>query len=121
MAKALTPFFLRTVALIREIPRGKVVTYGQVAQLIGASGCARQVSFVLSSSSKKYKLPWQRVIGASGKVSSFSGSFRQTNLLKREGVVLESNFVDMDRFQWRPTKTDVKKILKNIPAHEPKY
>ena len=118
MAKKLTPFFLRTVAFVRAIPEGKVVSYGQVAQMIGAPGCARQVSYVLSSSARKYKLPWHRVIGSSGHISSFSGSYQQSAKLKREGVAMEGTKVEMSQFQWNPTKTDVKKILKGIPSHK---
>ena len=95
-----------------------MVSYGQVAQLIGAPGCARQVSFVLSSSSKKYKLPWHRVIGSGGSISSFSGSYRQSSLLKKEGVEVEGSRVDMGLFQWKPTPSAVRKILKGLPVHK---
>ena len=112
-----SPLFQRTIALVTAIPKGHVLSYGQVAKLILAEGCARHVSYILSSSSKKYDLPWHRVVSASGKVSIHRGQKKQIKLLKHEGVVVEKDEVDLERFSWKPSKVNVRKILKGIPRH----
>ncbi len=63
------PFCASVREWIAAIPRGKVATYGQIARLAGKAHGARQVSWILHSQSKKYRLPWQRVIGAAGRIS----------------------------------------------------
>ncbi|MFD1851331.1 MGMT family protein [Oceanobacillus bengalensis] len=64
----MTPFTEKVINIIRDIPEGKVMTYGQVARLAGNPRAARQVSRILHSMSKKYHLPWHRVINAKGHV-----------------------------------------------------
>ena len=91
--------------MIAAIPRGKVATYGQVAHLAGKPWGARQVAWILHSQSDKYKLPWQRVIGAAGRISlpPGRGLEEQRRLLRAEGVVVAaSGRVDLGRFRWRP-------------------
>lgn len=115
--KQASPLFLRTVALIEQIPKGKVLTYGKVAELIGAPGCARHVSYILSSSSKKHKLPWQRVLSSSGKIPSHASWPKQVRLLEKEGIEIEGRAIDLDEYQWTPKKRDINSILKGIPKH----
>ncbi|NQZ02795.1 MAG: MGMT family protein [Bdellovibrionales bacterium] len=114
-----TPLFYRTAALVKAVPAGRVVTYGQVAQLISAPGCARHVSFILSSSSKKHRLPWQRVVNSSGGVSDHRWAMKQIRLLKSEGVVVEGRRVNLSRFAWTPKASELRKILKGLPKHIP--
>jgi len=99
-------FFKNVIKLVLSIPKGKVATYGQIGQLAGKKHGARGVSFILHSSSRKYKLPWQRVINASGGISfdpKSSNFRRQINLLKKEGIVFSQNYkVDLKLYQWRP-------------------
>lgn len=64
-----TPFFQRMILLIRCIPKGKVSCYGLIAQLAGDPRGARSVSRFIYSSTKKYNLPWWRVINSRGKIS----------------------------------------------------
>lgn len=111
------PLFQRTIALVSAIPKGKVLSYGQVANLILAEGCARHVSYILSSSSKKYNLPWHRVVSSTGKISPHQGYRRQISLLKKEGVLLSEDKIDFQKFGWNPSKTVVNKILKGLPRH----
>ncbi len=117
-----TPLFKRTIALVSAIPKGKVLSYGQVASLISAEGCARHVSYILSSSSKKYKLPWHRVLSSTGKISPHKGYRKQILLLEKEGVVFKNkDKVDLKDSSWKPTKAAVNKILKGIPKHVSVY
>mgnify|MGYP003393357768 CR=1 FL=1 len=96
-------FFKETIALIRKIPIGKVATYGQIAKLAGEPRSARQVARFLHSSSRKYKLPWHRVINSQGKLSlPDPGLSQQRRLLMREGVeVTLGNRVSLQKFQWQ--------------------
>ncbi len=97
------PFCAAVRAGIAAIPRGKVATYGQIAHLAGKPWGARQVSWILHSQSGKYRLPWQRVIGAAGRISCRpAGGFEeQRRLLRREGVVVDARGrVDLE-FRWR--------------------
>jgi len=64
-----TQFTSDVVDLIKRIPPGKVMTYGQVAACAGKPGGARQVARILHSLSSKEQLPWHRVVNARGEVS----------------------------------------------------
>lgn len=91
------------VKIIKNIPRGKVLTYGRIAKLAGNPQAARQVSWLLHSSTKKYSLPWHRVINSLGKISmkSFDDREHQKHLLEKEGVVFRDNFkIDLKKFLW---------------------
>lgn len=106
----LSPFSELVIQTILKIPPGKVATYKQIAELSGKPHAARAVSWILHSCSTKYKLPWHRVLGASGKISfeKSSHNFRkQRSLLQKEGVeVSERGELDLRRHQW--TKKPVK-------------
>ena len=96
-------FERRAKEVIRSIPRGKVATYAQVAALAGNHRGARQVARVLHSSSKKEKLPWQRVINSRGGISLKRGHGfeEQKRLLLKEGVRVDRlGRIDLDAFQW---------------------
>jgi methylated-DNA-protein-cysteine methyltransferase-like protein len=97
-------FFTRKVKeIIKKIPRGKVATYGQIAAYAGNPRAARQVAWILNSSSRKDKLPWHRVINRSGKISlkPNHGYEIQKMLLKKEGVEFDkSDVIDFERYLW---------------------
>lgn len=100
-------FTQRAVAIIRNIPEGKVMTYGQIAALAGSPRGARQIVRILHSMSKKYKLPWHRVINARGKIGlQDDASFTlQKMYLAAEGVqVSEEGAIDLERFQYVPAR-----------------
>jgi methylated-DNA-protein-cysteine methyltransferase-like protein len=96
----------RIHAVVRRIPRGRVATYGQVAELVGLPGGARQVGYALHALGAGTEVPWQRVINARGRVSprSVPGCDAvQRGLLEREGVVFQADGrIDLERYRWRP-------------------
>lgn len=95
----------RIATMVKKIPRGKVATYGQIAALAGNPRDARAVGWVLNSSWKSEKLPWQRVINREGKISLKPGEGYelQKALLEREGVQFDfRDRIDLTRFQWKP-------------------
>ena len=94
----------RVKRLIKEIPHGKVATYGQIASHAGNSRAARQVAWILHSCSEKDGLPWHRVINSKGRISlpPQGGYELQKKLLELEGISFKENgSIDLDRFLWR--------------------
>ncbi|MGN2272663.1 MGMT family protein [Priestia megaterium] len=85
-------FTERAVALIKQIPSGKVMTYGQIAGLAGSPRGARQVVRVLHSMSKKHNLPWHRVINSKGEIGFKDEEMHlvQTLSLEAEGIIVSS-------------------------------
>ena len=96
--------YLRIYNVVRQIPRGRVATYGQVATLAGLDGHARQVGYALHAVPRSIRLPWHRVINAKGEVSArTSGDSHelQRKLLEAEGVVFdERGRVDLVKHRW---------------------
>ncbi len=95
---------------VRAIPRGRVATYGQIADLIGHPGAARQVGMVLRGiKDDDTDVPWQRVINAKGGISTYKvgAGELQRALLDAEGVVFERGErgearCDLSRYRWQP-------------------
>lgn len=94
----------RIYEVIRRIPRGRVATYGQIADLAGIPGQPRRIGYALSALDGEGGVPWHRVINAQGKISFPPGSAHeklQRRLLKQEGVVFAKGRVSLSLFRWR--------------------
>lgn len=97
---------------MREIPRGKVVTYGQVAAILGHPRAARAVGTALRMLPRilANEVPWQRVINASGRISARGDILRpelQRRLLEKEGIEFSrGGAVDLKRFLWKGPKRE---------------
>lgn len=92
---------------LHQVPEGKVVSYGQLAELAGLGRAARFVGRALSQLPDGSSLPWHRVIGAGGRISLAPGTVsgeEQRARLRAEGVTIRNNRVDMQRHGWRPTE-----------------
>lgn len=92
---------------MKQIPTGKVATYGQIAAVAGNYRAARQVARILHSMSDKHQLPWQRVIGKNGKISlPLGGRYeRQRKLLEEEGIEFGlKDRIDLQKYLWQPKK-----------------
>jgi len=92
---------------VSRIPRGQLATYGQIAELIGAYGCARQVGWALRRLSLPSSVPWHRVVNARGRISmslSREGSdWIQRELLIAEGVSVDAQGrLPLRQHLWRP-------------------
>jgi methylated-DNA-protein-cysteine methyltransferase-like protein len=95
----------RVIEIVMAVPAGRVVTYGQVALLAGAPRAARQVGMVLNGLREPADVPWQRVINAQGRISTYKigAGELQRALLESEGVEFDSEErVDLGRFRWDP-------------------
>lgn len=90
-------------ALIREVPKGEVASYGMVASLLAGVG-PRQVGRALAAMPNNIKAPWHRIVRSSGAVAPRPGGSpsRQRALLKKEGVAFRKNgCVDWTAHRWR--------------------
>ncbi len=98
------PDYEKFYAVVKRIPRGRVATYGQVAELAGLPGRARQVGYALHKTPEARELPWQRVLNAQGRVSlTGKGGTEQQRLLEAEGVVFaEKGRLSLKRYRWSP-------------------
>ena len=87
--------FEKIRAVIRKIPRGKVATYGQIAEAAGFPGCARQVVWALRDS-EKHGVPWHRVLAAGGHIRlPGEAGLEQRLRLRGEGVAFKGARVDL--------------------------
>ncbi|HVX48237.1 MAG TPA: MGMT family protein [Candidatus Saccharimonadales bacterium] len=96
----------RVETLVTQIPRGRVMTYGQLAALCGNARAARIVGGIAHFGDPD--LPWQRVVNKSGGLASgYPGGRRgHKQVLEGEGVVVSSDYrVDVDRLIWWPPGT----------------
>ncbi|GAA3531604.1 MGMT family protein [Zobellella aerophila] len=94
----------RVLQLLPLIPRGRVVSYGQLADLVGLPGRARLVGRILRVEDTG-NLPWHRVVSAAGRISLPEGSdgwHEQRQRLLAEGVYIKGNRLDMRKYQWQP-------------------
>ena len=101
------------LAAVRRIPRGKVCTYGNVAEVAGLPRRARLVGTVLRQTSAR-GLPWYRVINAGGRISFPVGSeayARQRHKLEAEGVVFAGGRVDLRRYGWPARDEQLDELL----------
>ena len=100
-------FDQRVWDVVAQIPPGRVATYGQIADLIGAWGCARQVGWALRRLPVPSPVPWQRVVNAQGRISmtlSRQGTdWIQRDLLLAEGIPVDAEGrLPLQQVLWRP-------------------
>jgi len=97
----------RVYRIVRKIPRGKVMTYGQIAYLLGEGYTPRTVGFVMHGSDES-NTPWHRVINSQGRCSTgrlVLPSDKQQRMLEREGVKFDkTGRCDLEVFIWKPVR-----------------
>lgn len=114
-------YFDQVWHLVRQVPPGMVVTYGQIAQMIAPpegveldeynAFSPRWVGNAMASC--PHDVPWQRVINSQGKISQRPGAQRQRQLLEAEGVAFMKDKVDLSVYQWSgPDHEDVPRQAK---------
>lgn len=102
--------FERIYDVVKQIPYGKVATYGQVATLAGSKRWARVVGYALHANPDPEHIPCYRVVNRFGEVSkafAFGGENRQIELLEAEGIEFVDGRVDMKKFQWNRVTFDM--------------
>jgi methylated-DNA-protein-cysteine methyltransferase-like protein len=98
--------YARIYAVVRRIPKGRVASYGQIAELAGLPRAARQVGYAMAALRPSDRVPWQRVINARGELSARAepnAEALQRIVLEREGVRFDAaGRIDFARYGWRP-------------------
>jgi methylated-DNA-protein-cysteine methyltransferase-like protein len=96
------PFYERVYALVREVPAGKVTTYGDVGRALGAPHAARATGYALRAAPQGQDIPWWRVVNAAGRISPRGpglGAEIQRQMLEAEGVSFRlDGSIDLVRF-----------------------
>ncbi len=100
-------FKSQVIEFINKIPKGKVVSYGQVAAACGHPSAARQVGQILKLSDiRNFNTPWWRVINNKGEIS-IRGNWtatkeQQRDLLVRDGIKIEKDFkIQIEKYRWK--------------------
>lgn len=93
-------------SVIRQVPAGKVATYGQIARIVGRCS-AQMVGFALASLANRHddlEVPWQRIINSKGRVSPHGfgmGTAIQRSLLEDEGIEFDlEGVIDLEKYGW---------------------
>jgi len=94
-------------ALVKKIPRGRVMTYGQLAKALRLPGGARTAGRAMAACPRGQGVPWHRVVGAGGKLLIREPhASLQRKLLETEGLVLaEKRILNFRDYQWSPGKS----------------
>ncbi|MGH7318079.1 MAG: MGMT family protein [Candidatus Rokuibacteriota bacterium] len=103
----MSPFQRSVFALVRRVPEGAVVTYGQVAALVGAPRSARAVGHAMRHC--PFDVPWHRVVNGHGGISlraNLESVIWQRLRLEQEGVRLRRGRIDLARYGWRATRRE---------------
>lgn len=105
-----TNFYEQVYAVVRRIPRGKVTSYGRIANMLGRPHAARAVGYAMhalkdTGDDPEYaNIPWQRVINSQGRISIVNrehGAQEQAKLLRAEGIVVSEDLkIDLDIYLW---------------------
>jgi methylated-DNA-protein-cysteine methyltransferase-like protein len=102
MPRTHSPLYQRIYDLVRQIPAGKVSSYGRIARHVGTT--ARAVGFAMAALPPGSDVPWQRVVNSRGMISSRhdgDGDTLQRDLLELEGVRFDrSNRIDFETYLW---------------------
>jgi len=106
-------------AVVREIPYGRVATYGQVAELAGLIGKPRVVGYALYRVTDAAEIPWHRVINAKGEVSRSphrnGTDDLQQSLLEDEGIKFDAiGKLDLSAYRWQPDPALLESALRHI-------
>jgi len=106
MASDNANFFERVYDVARQIPYGKVTSYGAIAKALGAARSARMVGWAMNASHLKDDIPAHRVVNRKGVLTGkhhFDGTNLMQQLLESEGVKIKDNqIVDFDKYFWQP-------------------
>jgi methylated-DNA-protein-cysteine methyltransferase-like protein len=100
-------FFERVYEVARQIPYGKVTSYGAIAKALGAARSARMVGWAMNASHNRQDIPAHRVVNRLGLLSGkfhFEGTNLMQQLLESEGVnVVDNQIVDFQKYFWEPS------------------
>lgn len=102
--------YRRIYDVVSRIPRGRVASYGQIAELAGLPRQARLVGYALNVLPPDTAVPWHRVVNAQGRISlrgdGLGHEELQAQLLRREGVRFAGGAIPLDRYRWQAGRAD---------------
>jgi methylated-DNA-protein-cysteine methyltransferase related protein len=103
--------------LVKKIPHGRVVTYGDLAKKLRLPGGARVAGYAMACCPSGQGIPWHRVVGAGGRllISEPQASL-QRRLLETEGVETGGRRIDMARYAWSPSSKKTRAAAKRKSA-----
>jgi len=105
-----TNFFERVYEVAKQIPYGRVTSYGAIAKFLGAARSARMVGWAMNASHAMEDVPAHRVVNRKGLLTGkfhFDGTNLMQQLLENEGVkVVDNQIVDFEKYFWDPAKKD---------------
>ncbi|MGB0259777.1 MAG: MGMT family protein [Flavobacteriaceae bacterium] len=100
-------FFLRVYEVVRQIPEGRVSTYGAIAECLGARRSARMVGWAMNAAHTRPDVPAHRVVNRTGMLTGkhhFGGPRVMQQLLEQEGhQIVDDQIVDFETVFWKPT------------------
>lgn len=103
-------FFERVYVIARQIPYGKVTSFGAIAKILGSARSARMVGWAMNASHGRADIPAHRVVNRNGLLTGkhhFDGTHLMQQLLESEGiVVVENQIVDFEKHLWKPEFDD---------------
>jgi methylated-DNA-protein-cysteine methyltransferase-like protein len=109
----------RVYEIVRRIPEGRVMTYGQIAEMLGEGYTARTVGYVMHAAEEE-TTPWQRVINAQGKCVTTKVILppdKQQRMLEAEGIEFNAKErCDLGRYRWSPDEAEQTQI--GLPDEE---
>jgi methylated-DNA-protein-cysteine methyltransferase-like protein len=106
--------------LVKQIPRGRVTTYGDLARSLRLRGGARAAGYAMAATPRGRGIPWHRVIGAGGRVTvPEPHASLQRRLLASEGVPLEGTRIDMKLYAWSPKSRAKSRANSRKPKGKP--
>jgi methylated-DNA-protein-cysteine methyltransferase related protein len=99
-------FFERVYVIVRQIPEGKVTSYGAIAKALGTARSARMVGWAMNAAHNRDDVPAHRVVNRKGLLTGkhhFDGTSLMQQLLENEGIIVEDNqIVDFENIFWTP-------------------
>ena len=99
-------FFERVYVIVRQIPYGKVTSYGAIAKVLGAARSARMVGWAMNAAHNLEDVPAHRVVNRKGLLTGkhhFEGTNLMQQLLESEGIVVkDSQILDLENVFWEP-------------------
>jgi len=99
-------FYDKVIEVVKQIPYGKVTTYGLIAEYLGSKRSARMVGWVLNKQKGNLEIPAHRVVNRKGLLTGkmhFDGINLMQELLENEGIIIKNNqIVDLEKYLWKP-------------------
>lgn len=101
-----TSFFVRVHEVAKQIPYGRVTSYGAIAKFLGAARSARMVGYAMNASHTMQDIPAHRVVNRKGLLTGkfhFDGTNLMQQLLESEGIkVVDNQIIDFEKHFWDP-------------------